>query len=62
MVFNFREQEQIQKLFNIAKGLVKPHKELNSVRVCVEAITLLSTHADIFREELKKSSSEIINM
>lgn len=42
------------------KGLIKPHKELNSVRICVEAMTLLSTHADLFRDGLRTSSRDII--
>ena len=58
--FYFREQDELQKLFKIAKGLIKPNKAINSVRVCVEAITLLSTHSDLFSVELLKESKSII--
>ena len=58
----FSEEDQLEKLFEVAKGLIKPHKDLNSVRVWVEAMNLLTTHAQLFKSELKKASTEIIIM
>jgi hypothetical protein len=58
----FREEDQLAKLFDIAKGLTKPHKDINSVRISVEAMTLLTTHASLYKTELKKAAKELIEV
>ncbi|CAI2378981.1 unnamed protein product [Moneuplotes crassus] len=56
------EPDKLLRLFQIAKVFIEPRKELSSVRIQVEAMTLISTHSALFKDDLRKQATEIINM